>query len=121
MLKCLWKLGELMNEEKLTHHIAENITYYRKKMNLTQMELAERLGYSDKSISKWERKEGVPSVYVLNELSEFFGITLNDMISEVKIEKINVLNKRVLSYFYGSIPLCVSLIIFGLFILFEVK
>lgn len=62
--------------------IASNIAYYRKKCNLTQAELAERIFYSDKSVSKWERAEGVPDICVLVILAELFGVTVNDLISE---------------------------------------
>lgn len=103
----------MQKEELLTQVVAENIQHYRKKMNLTQSELAEKLGYSDKSISKWERAEGIPSVFVLSELSDFFGITLNDMTSKLKVRKPIKYNKRIISYFYASISLFVGIIVFG--------
>lgn len=108
-------------EEQLATVIGDNITYYRKKMNLTQLELAEKLGYSDKSISKWERKEGIPSVFVLQELSAFFGITLNDIVKEVKIQKPFKENKRLISFFYASISFFLSLVLFALGLIFEVN
>ncbi|MCK9289697.1 MAG: helix-turn-helix domain-containing protein [Acholeplasmataceae bacterium] len=73
--------------EELQKNIAKNIQYYRKQLNLTQLELAEILNYSDKSISKWERGEGIPDVFVLNKLAEFFHISINDLLSE-KTKKI---------------------------------
>ena len=51
--------------EDLKHIIAQNIVQLRKKSKLTQAELAERLNYSDKAISKWERGESIPDVAVL--------------------------------------------------------
>ena len=59
------------NKDMITKYLADNIVYYRKKMALTQLELADKLNYSDKSISKWERGEGVPDIFVIKELSVF--------------------------------------------------
>ncbi len=55
---------------------------YRKRAGLTQAELAEKINYSDKAVSKWERGDGMPDVAVLCEMAEIFGVTLNDMVSE---------------------------------------
>lgn len=71
-----------MNETNLKSVIAKNITYFRKQMGWTQLELAERLSYSDKSVSKWERAEGLPDIVVLTTLAELFGVTVNDLLSE---------------------------------------
>jgi len=71
-----------MEKEKVKHIIAKNIQRYRKLNRLTQLELANKLNYSDKSISKWERGEGVPDIYVLVELANFFGLTVDDLLNE---------------------------------------
>jgi transcriptional regulator with XRE-family HTH domain len=70
------------NEMLIRQRIAANMAHYRKLNNMTQSELAERISYSDKSVSKWERAEGVPDIYVLSALSELFGVSVNDLISE---------------------------------------
>lgn len=70
------------DDDKIKQLIASNITYYRKECHLTQAELADKIHYSDKSISKWERGDGVPDVCVLVALAELFGVTVNDMLSE---------------------------------------
>ena len=69
------------DDEKVKHLIASNIAYYRKEMNLTQSELAEKINYSDKSISKWERGDGVPDICVLVVLADLFGVTVNDLLA----------------------------------------
>lgn len=71
-----------MTEEELKQNIAKNIASLRKKKGMTQAELAEALNYSDKSVSKWERGDGIPDVFVLQKIAELFGVTLNDIISE---------------------------------------
>lgn len=70
-----------MLENELKQNIAHNITALRKKNNMTQAELAEQLNYSDKSISKWERGDGLPDVFVLVKIAEMFGVTVNDIVS----------------------------------------
>lgn len=74
--------------ENLQEIIAENLIYYRKKAKLTQSQLAEKLNYSDKSISKWERQEGVPDVLILAKLAKIYGLTVNDFLSKKKKERI---------------------------------
>jgi transcriptional regulator with XRE-family HTH domain len=64
------------NKTQITKYLSDNIAYYRKKMSLTQLELANKLNYSDKSISKWKRGDGVPDIFVLKELSFFSGLLL---------------------------------------------
>lgn len=75
---------ETVNELKSV--IAQNLIKYRKENGLTQQELAEKLNYSDKSISKWERGEGVPDIYILKQIAELYNITVNDIIGMEKIE-----------------------------------
>lgn len=70
------------NENKQQELLAKNLVYYRKASGLTQLELAEKFNYSDKSISKWERGEGFPDVFVLKSLADFYGITVDDFYSE---------------------------------------
>ena len=67
-----------------TEILAENLTYYRKAAGFTQLEIAEKFNYSDKSISKWERGEGVPDVFVLKALADLYGLTIDDFFNEEK-------------------------------------
>ena len=72
--------------ENLKKLIAENITKYRKMSNLTQGELAKKLNYSDKSVSKWERGESLPDIIILKQMSGIFGVSLDTLTSN-KVEK----------------------------------
>jgi transcriptional regulator with XRE-family HTH domain len=63
-------------------NISKNLAKLRKDKGLTQAELAEKLSYSDKAVSRWEHGDTLPDVNVLYELCEFYGITLNDLVSE---------------------------------------
>lgn len=71
-----------MDLEKLKTQIGKNIVLYRKKARLTQAGLAEKLNYSDKAVSKWERGESIPDVLTLMQLSEQFDITVNDLLAD---------------------------------------
>ena len=57
--------------------IAKNITELRKSMNWTQAELAQKLNYTDKAISKWERAESTPDVTVLKSMADLFQVPVN--------------------------------------------
>ncbi len=61
--------------------IAANIAALRKNANLTQAELAEKINYSDKAISKWERGDSIPDVLVLKELADLFSVTVDYFLS----------------------------------------
>ena len=71
-----------MDNEKLKYQIGANISLYRKRAGLTQAGLAEKLNYSDKAVSKWERGESVPDVLTLAMLAEQFEVTVNDLLSD---------------------------------------
>ena len=71
-----------MSDEKLKHQVGANIASHRKRCGLTQAGLAERLNYSDKAVSKWERGESMPDVFTMVQLAEQFGITVNDLIAD---------------------------------------
>ena len=71
-----------MNDEKLKNQLGANIVMYRKRDGLTQAGLAEKLNYSDKAVSKWERGESTPDVLTLVQLAELFDVTVNDLLSD---------------------------------------
>lgn len=62
--------------------VAKNITSLRTSMNLTQAQLGEKLNYSDKSVSKWERGDSVPDVFVLKKIADMGGVTVDWMLSD---------------------------------------
>ena len=71
-----------MDDEKLKYQIGANIAAYRKRAGMTQAGLAEKLNYSDKAVSKWERGEASPDVLTLMQLAGQFGITVNDLLTD---------------------------------------
>lgn len=92
--------------EDIKSIVAKNITDLRILNNMTQMELGEKLNYSDKTVSKWERGESLPDVSVLVEISNLFGVSLdylvradciNEMEKEEKKEKKEI-NLKAIAY-----------------------
>ena len=60
--------------------IAKNITLLRTQSGMTQLDLAEKLHYSDKAVSKWERGESVPEIGTLTAIADLFGVTLDYLV-----------------------------------------
>jgi transcriptional regulator with XRE-family HTH domain len=57
------------------------ITEARKKLNLTQRDMAEKLNVSDKTISKWETGVNFPDLKMLNQISKVLGISVSDLLT----------------------------------------
>ena len=60
--------------------IAANLTGYRKKAGLSQLELAKKLNYSNKNISKWENGETTPNIFTLKQIADLYGITVDALL-----------------------------------------
>ena len=73
------------NNIEINQKIAKNLIHYRKTAGLTQAEVAEKIHYSDKSVSKWESGNGVPDVYTLVQLAELYNVGVNDFLEEEPI------------------------------------
>lgn len=76
-----------MSEKTRNETIAENLVLYRKLHGMTQAELADAIGYSNKSVSKWERGEGTPDIFLLLLLSEIYGITVSELVGQTEKSK----------------------------------
>ncbi len=91
--------------------VAQNIYYLRTVNHMTQYELGQKLNYSDKAISKWERGDGVPDAYILTKISELFGVSVDYILTEhseqdkkvdtkpAKVAKQTIMNISVISVF----------------------
>lgn len=67
--------------DELKTVVASNLIQLRTGAGMTQAELGEKLSYSDKSISKWERAESLPDAYVLTQLGEIFGVSVDFLLT----------------------------------------
>ena len=83
-----------MDQIKIGRFIAE----CRKQKKLTQMQLAEKLGITDKAISKWERGIAMPDTSIMLELCDILGISVNELLNgeEIDMENNNQKNEQLL-------------------------
>ena len=79
-----------MDQLKIGKFIAD----CRKRKNLTQMQLAEKLGITDKAVSKWERGVAMPDTSIMLELCDILGISVNELLSGEKINMENSSQKN---------------------------
>ena len=107
-----------INEQEIKENFARNLSNYRKQAGLTQSELAEKLNYSDKSVSKWERGEGIPDLLIVASLAKLFGVTVNDLLSEKKkIKPFLARNKIIITILSATVAWLVAIILFFIFTL----
>lgn len=71
--------------ENSVKNISKNLTELRKKNNYTQLEIAEKFMYSDKTISKWENGDLLPDIETLTKLADFYGVTVDYFLKENKV------------------------------------
>ena len=68
--------------ENLNKIIGSNLIFLRKKAGLTQLEFGEKFNYSDKTVSKWEQGDVVPSVETLKQIADFYGVSVDFILKE---------------------------------------
>lgn len=107
--------------ENLGNNIANNLIYLRKKASLTQLEFGEKINYSDKTISKWELGTVIPSVETLKEIADFYGVSLDYLVSEHRSQKdyatsitktINAKNRITLIALAVTALFCIAVVVF---------
>lgn len=104
----------------IKNNVATNITKLRKKNRWTQAELAEKINYSDKAVSKWERGEAVPDIDTLYVLSQVFGVKIDYFVQdnpeeqkELVVPKITGLFKKMAVLFLLSLAVVlIALLVF---------
>lgn len=100
--------------------VAENLTKLRIKKNYTQAEVAKAVNYTDKSVSKWENGDALPPIDTLKELSDFYGVTLDYLVTDEPKEsfdkiftaKENIPNKIIITALAVSIVWLIATILF---------
>ena len=80
--------------ETLAETVGKNLVILRKAKGLTQQDLAREVHYSDKSISKWELGYSLPSVDILKDFADFYGVTVDYLITEQKSEDLERVAKQ---------------------------
>ncbi len=110
------------------NNIGVFIAQLRKEQNMTQKELADKLGVTDKAVSKWERGKGIPDVDSIERLSNVLGVSVSELFNAKRDEiphnvKIPLSRNKVLYFVANIIFLCVcsASIIIGCYMLFVQK
>ena len=118
-----------MDQLKIGKFIAD----CRKRKNLTQMQLAEKLGITDKAVSKWERGVAMPDTSIMLELCDILGINVNELLSGEKIimennnqkneqllldmaKELEKKNKTIWSSMWAIMIISITVLIAGIFI-----
>lgn len=110
---------------------ASNIIRLRGNAGMTQAELGAKLNYSDKTISKWERGESIPDAYVLTQLAELFGVSVdyllsshdkweapaedNEQMKKPRYSEFRIVALIILSVWMAFLTAFVALCVFGIF------
>jgi len=94
----------MVTMEDIYQILSDNLVRLRKSKQLTQAELADILKYSDKTVSKWENGEALPTLETLVRISDFYNIPIDNLLKESvdtdeyhQIEKIRKTNKAVIA------------------------
>jgi transcriptional regulator with XRE-family HTH domain len=110
--------------------IAKNIIDLRKSMNWTQAELAQKLNYSDKAISKWERAESIPDVIVLKEIADLFHVKVDYLLedehtgsidSQEQMAKHRKRNRLIIALLAASLVILLATILFVILQLYSMQ
>lgn len=114
-------MGEQLNENQLKQNVAANLVHYRKLANITQVELAAMLNYSDKAISKWERGESIPDVFVLQRIAKLYKLTVDDLLQPQQLKKLPYerVSKIVVAVLCGFFVWLIGAVVFAYLIVFH--
>lgn len=84
----------MFNEDEIKKVFGERLTEARKRYGITQLSLAEKLNYSDKAVSKWERGESLPDIFTIKKIGETLGVTMSYLLGE---EEEPVVSERIVN------------------------
>ena len=87
-----------MEQEKIGKFIQE----LRKQQNMTQKDLADKLGVTDRAVSKWENGRGMPDVSLMKPLCDSLGITVSELLSGERISQKDYREKSEFTFWIPS-------------------
>ena len=109
------------DEATLRKTVAKNIAAYRKAHHDTQLDLATKLNYSDKSVSKWERGESLPDVYILSQIADLYGVSVSALIGEIQPPKESKPHYHMFSLLLSlALTTAVATLLFSMFMICKV-
>ena len=77
------KIDKNQNNQNDKKILAQNIAFFRKKINLSQVALAKMIETSNKNISKWEQGETIPDIFTIKKLSNIFNISVDTLLNPI--------------------------------------
>ena len=107
--------------KELGQIVADNLVFLRKKAGMTQLEFGEKFNYTDKTVSRWENGSIVPSVEILKQIADYYGVTVDYLISEhhsaveMKLaanRSISLKNKAILIGLMVTVVWCIAMVIY---------
>ena len=106
--------------------LAANLVKLRSESKMTQSEVAEKLNYTDKSVSKWERGEAIPPIDVIKDLADLYGVSLDYLVSDTEnasydkryTSKSNNTNKIIIMFLAVSLVWIIAYVLFAYGIIF---
>ena len=111
-------MEENLENQDIKEIVTKNLVKYRKANKLTQIELAEKLQYSDKNISKWERGDSLPDLVVLKQIADIYGITVNDLMTSgeeiVEAKPAQEKNTKIRTRFFNKQQFLIFLLSIGI-------
>ena len=87
--------------------VCVNLIKIRKQHNLTQVELSNKINYSDNAISRWEKGDVLPSLEILQTLASFYGVDISYFIEEHPDEQTKILNSKKRVLYWGILSCAV--------------
>lgn len=96
---------------EIKNNIAKNITELRQASGMTQFDLAEKLSYTDKAVSKWERGESIPDVTVLCQIADLFGVSLDFLVRDEHSQKETLKAMSGTSRYNRGVVTCVCILL----------
>ncbi len=108
--------------------IAKNICDLRTEAKMTQLALADVLNYSDKAISKWERGESVPDIFMLKRIADYFGVSVDYLLesdhtesieNKIARHKIGARNRFVISFLATMLVWFIATFVFVSMLIFS--
>ena len=109
------------NMKELSEIISENLIFLRKKSGMTQLEFGEKFSYTDKTVSRWENGSIVPSVDILKQIADYYGVTIDYLVNEhhsarelnISLNKsVSTKNKAIFIGLMNSVVLMIAVVIF---------
>lgn len=104
--------------EDIKQVIAKNLVNLRKKNNLTQNDLAEKLNYSDNAVSRWEHGEVTPSIETLQQIAQIYNVPLSSLIEGNAVKASETSSRRQTANELAILLISTSLIWFVATIIF---